>query len=404
MYNKAMDRPAVAAIVTLTVFAPAWGCSWPADPTASSDATARTSSETATAPSVAVPSAAASETAVTNLAAGSSSPSAPSVSTAPAGSARPAGGDTPNSPFSSCVVGTWNLEHLSPASSRGFPENTKGGPKFVPRTRRDLEYIAGVIRRLRFCLVVLQEVAAEDTPDGPVSPQLAELAVAIGGDWQHRVAQSGGKQRVAILFDARRVALSAVCETRFPGRKVNGKNLFDRQGLYAHATFLQDGRPRNDLVVLGVHLASGQGNTKNHDQAMHAYAQLLRTERGRSKCIPKNEHDILIAGDFNASRFDRKRERFWNEMESSGWEVLADSADRYPATRLSGVPLKLQTSAIDYVIVTNSDGGLAGEEIRARNATVHSELLDGTNPEDFRRRASDHLPVTVQITVGPDRD
>jgi endonuclease/exonuclease/phosphatase family metal-dependent hydrolase len=301
------------------------------------------------------------------------------------------------------VVGTWNLEYLGPGSSRGAPENSHGGPTYPARTLNDLKFIGHAIQRINFCLVVLQEVGVKDTPDGPTAAELDKLVRVLGEGWQYRVSKSGRNRHIAILFDTARVALNAVCETDFAYRQLDGNNVFDCQGFYGHATFLRDGERQNDLVVFGVHLVPGQHKTKNHDHAMKAYVREIQERRGKSECIPDGEFDVLIAGDFNASRFDHAQEHFWDDMESQGWDVLADSADEYQATRLAGVPLKPR-SVLDYIIVSRGQGGLGGDEVRATTATVWSDLLGGMTPEDFRRQASDHLPVTVKIAVVADRD
>ena len=46
---------------------------------------------------------------------------------------------------------------------------------------------------------------------------------------------------------------------------------------------------------------------------------------------------------------------------------------------------------------------LAGEEVTAAQAFVREGLIDG-NAERFRRRASDHLPVTIGVKVMADTD
>jgi endonuclease/exonuclease/phosphatase family metal-dependent hydrolase len=151
---------------------------------------------------------------------------------------------------------------------------------------------------------------------------------------------------------------------------------------------------------VGVHLASGQQKNKNHDQAMKMIVQELAAAKAKGWCIPPDENDIVIAGDFNASRFDDSEEKFWGEMEQHGWDVLAD-APNYPATRLAGVPLKPK-SQIDYVIVTKGNGGLGGEECVQTVAKVHSELA--VEPDTFREHGSDHLPVTIRVKVMDDTD
>jgi hypothetical protein len=90
---------------------------------------------------------------------------------------------------------------------------------------------------------------------------------------------------------------------------------------------------------------------------------------------------------------------------SGDWDVLADPS--YPATRLAGVPLG-PGDPIDYILASRLRGsrhGLSGEEITASQATVHHELVAAQGGADnFRRDLSDHLPVTVDVRVGPDND
>ena len=303
-------------------------------------------------------------------------------------------------------VGCWNLEHCNPGSTRGFPENTRGGPTFEPRTLSDFESIAGMIEAIDAKLLLLSEIGGEDDVDDDggavaLAPCLDELVSVLGSaNYDYAIGSAGGKQRLAIFYDRRCVRLNTVCETDFPLVKVQGKALFDRQPLIAHVTLLHEGREMNDLVVVAVHLASGQHLTENHDRAMELVQSWLDSERPTGTCFPENEFDVFIAGDFNANRFDDREEECWDQMEADGWDVLADVGDDYPATRLSGVPLESRDSKIDYIIVS---AAMKGDEVSATTATVHTELI-GASAEAFRRRASDHLPVTVPVSVVPDSD
>ncbi len=53
--------------------------------------------------------------------------------------------------------------------------------------------------------------------------------------------------------------------------------------------------------------------------------------------------------------------------------------------------------------MTQGNLGLAGEEVTAAQAFVRDGLIDG-KAERFRRRASDHLPVTGGVKVMEDTD
>lgn len=304
------------------------------------------------------------------------------------------------------VVGTWNLEHFHDGASRGFPENTRGGPNYPARTQADYEAIAGMIETMDAKILVLEEVFAEEViVDGEIDLHSPEIEVLIGilgeNDYDYVIGSTGYTQHIAILYDTRAARLNEAGETNIRSLEVQGKQIFDRQPLFGHFTFLHNGQAMNDLVVIGVHLASNQRLYLNHDRAMDELLDEIEIAREDEWCIPANENDILITGDFNATRFDNYREDFWDEMEESGWNVLADSEEEYAPTRLAGVPLEPR-SVIDYVIVTQGQGGLWGEELTANTATVHSALV--TDPETFRQQASDHIPVTVAIRVLADTD
>jgi endonuclease/exonuclease/phosphatase family metal-dependent hydrolase len=298
------------------------------------------------------------------------------------------------------IVGAWNLEHFKDGDKgRGFPETT-----IRPRTTADYKFAAAVIKELDAKILVLEEingktVRLDDGDEDERSPELEKLIGFLSADWDYVIASSGGTQRIAILYNTKFAQLNAACETSFPNIKVQKKGLFDRQPLYAHFTFLENGQERNDLVVVGVHLASGQMNNKNHDQAMTKLVKELELARAQEFCIPNNEFDVLIAGDFNANRFDDIPEVFWDKMEANGWDVLGDDKATYSPTRFSGKPLQLRESRIDYIIVSQ---GLANNEVTATIAKIHTELAP--NPDQFRLRGSDHLPITVEIAVGPDQD
>jgi len=306
------------------------------------------------------------------------------------------------------VVGSWNLEHFHNGATRGFPENTRGGPSYPGRTQNDYESIAAIIEAIEVRILVLEEVYAREVEvDGEtdIRSQEVERLIDILGpsNYDYVIGESGRSQHIAILYDIRFVRLNTVCECDLPNTQVGGKRLFDRQPLIAHFTFLDGGEARNDLAIVGVHLASGQSRTTNHDRAMELLVDELRQARTDGDCIPSDENDILITGDFNANRFDNRREQFWDRMESNGWDVLGDNDANYPATRLSEHPLGLHNSKLDYIIVTRNNRGLGGEEVLAQQATIHTDLI-GNDPVSFRRNASDHIPVTIQVRVMDDTD
>jgi endonuclease/exonuclease/phosphatase family metal-dependent hydrolase len=313
------------------------------------------------------------------------------------------------------VIGCWNLEHFHDGARRGFPETPS---KIPPRTESDYVAIAAMIERLELKIVVLSEINAAETRvvegegeeaeefEDIRSPELERLMNILGAEfYDYTVGESGEAQRIAVLYDKRSAELNATWEMDLPNIRIQKKSICDRQPLVAHFTLLDGGQKKNDVAVVGVHLASGQANNKNHDKAMELVQENIAMARLEGWCIPKDENDVLIMGDFNASRFDRYKEKFWDEMEQSDWDVLADD-DSYSPTRLSWPKdkpkLGLWVSRIDYVICTDGNGGLQGEEVGQPTADVHAELVE--DADEFRSKASDHLPVTVRVKVMEDTD
>ncbi|WP_193171270.1 endonuclease/exonuclease/phosphatase family protein [Nisaea nitritireducens] len=304
-------------------------------------------------------------------------------------------------------VASWNLEHFGFGKSRGFPENTDGGPSYEARTPAQRNAIADAIQnKIQARLLILNEI--NGVRNKRTSKELDELTKRLGTEWKYFIGLKGGRggsQRVALLWNTRYVKPLALKEIYIKESKVGGADIFNRDPLAGRFVFLKNGNRMNDLVVVGLHLASGQRKTKNHDAAMKRLRGELRALRGRDRLLPKDEDDIILAGDLNANAFDQYRERFFKDFNRGNWRVLAKKG-AYSATRLAGVPLNYG-SPIDYIIATTKSGhgnGLVGEELPYKQAKVWRSLIPDGNFDKFRRIYSDHLPVSVCVRVVADND
>ena len=207
-----------------------------------------------------------------------------------------------------------------------------------------------------------------------------------------------------MVYDSSTVRKDTCVEFDIPEQQVQKKDIFERDPLACRFVFLNGkGEVQNDLIVVGVHLASGQALVANHNTAM----KVLRTRLAQAfsdGTFPAGEKDVVIGGDFNASRYDNDVEDFWDGFDSGGFRFLTLSSSdeqEYPGTRLAGVPL-FPRSRIDYVLGSSAAGGLS-EKLVQNIAHVHTELIGG-GFDDFRAHVSDHIPVTIRIRVGPDQD
>lgn len=303
----------------------------------------------------------------------------------------------------SYVIGSWNLEHFKDGAGRGFPENGFGGPSYGSRAEADFRNIARIITSdLSAKILILNEI--NGISGERRSTELDRLVGLLGDTWKYELTLSGGAQRVAILFDSASVRREACQEFVVAQERVNGSDIFARDPLACRFTFLEaGGQAKNDMLVVGLHLASGQDKVSNHNRAMEVLITRLRTALSDGT-FPAGETDIFIGGDLNASRYDNRVENFWDSLDSAQLRFLTlspeDGSD-YPGTRLAGVPL-FPRSQIDYLIASNLAGGL-GADLVQLGGHVHAELVtDGF--DDFRERVSDHLPVTVRVRLVHDDD
>lgn len=313
----------------------------------------------------------------------------------------PCPGGTPVTPagIPTVTIGTWNIEHFKEGTPRGFPELPG---RFPARADADYQTLADIILGMDAKILVLNEVNGKDSPTR--SPELERLLAKVGPTYDYVLGTTGNTQRIAIIFDTACIHLDSTREAALPegGLDDEDEKLFARQPLLARFTIFQEGVEMSDLVVVGLHLASDQRKTANHRLAMQRVEAWIAA--GADGFIPAGECDILIAGDLNASRFDTHDEGFFESMEAGPWDVLADTT-AYPPTRLTSKFVLLQETRIDYIIISRGPGCLSGNDIPLGDASVHTGLVERMGGGmEFRRRASDHLPVTVGLRVRADDD
>jgi len=255
-----------------------------------------------------------------------------------------AGDAAPSAPAAAttCMIGAWNLEWFHNGKMRGFPETPDA---FPPRTPQQIQVIADAIGQLNVAFLSLTEingrlVTANEGDTATRSEEMDALVQALGGaPWEYAMGASGQSQHIAFLYDGARVRVNSVTEFVVPFLSIEGSDIFARDPLVAHITLLSNGQARNDFVIVGLHLASGQDKEQNHDAAMTTLLARLAQAQASGQLGGTAEHDVILLGDLNASMFRLPVEQFFVDMDlpEGDWDVLA--SDDYPATRLSGNPL-----------------------------------------------------------------
>jgi len=319
------------------------------------------------------------------------------------------------------TVTTWNIEHLG-SPGRGFgggfggfgrgsiPPNNRPLPR---RTEADLKKVATFIGgNLKSDLLALQEIGITGRSRGrsrsaPLDKIVSELE-GDGGDWSYflpTVKQTPskadeGNEFLGFLWNRKRVRLLTVFEMPFENQELAGKSLFDRMPLVGYFEAIKaDGSPRNDFVLVNLHMASGQDHDENHLIAM----ALIEFELSRALAKHAvSESDVIILGDFNDNPTLRT---------TTGRPQYSDALYRHMAFKgyidLATVDLKTtrmnskRSSLIDHILVNKS----AQADVLQQRATIFKP--GGGNPDLYaawRLIYSDHFPLSFDMKVVRDTD
>lgn len=301
------------------------------------------------------------------------------------------------------VVVTWNIEHLSSAG-RGFGGGYGGG-NLPARTDEQLAQIGRFLRdELRADIVAVQEAGVGYVgPEGSRSRELDSITMAMGPGWRYALPEVGSvdpeKLELAFIWNADRVRALRIAPMRVPDIVLAGKELFDRKPLlgYFEVVGRQGQSPRNDFLLVNVHLASGQDNDENHLIALTILEYQLTSEL---RALGITESDRILLGDFNdnpdartAAGAPRYTQAAWDHLAFKGYTRL-----RNATVTFSRMDDNL-SSLIDHIVVNSSAARHLAGGLR--------QWLPPGGPASFaawRRNFSDHFPLFIEIIVGADDD
>jgi hypothetical protein len=297
----------------------------------------------------------------------------------------------------SIAVGVWNMEALSTTATRGFPEQS-GIP---PRTADDLEKIAEYIEdELGVDALMVSEIEAdapESTASRPQSDQLNEICDHLGPNWKYFLGRTGDKMRLGFLFNTEKIRLKKLVNLTAGRFLVSGKDVLDRDPFIAWISVLDNGQPKNDLLLVGVHLKSQQRPFRNNRMA--AVAKLIgditdkRVREALTLPSASEEPEILILGDCNDSSFKSTGFKYmFDYLDGVGFAHITPDSGDYPHTRING-------SRIDHAF---------GSQRFIQDSMVHGSFEVHTVPQPerfaYRRTFSDHFPVTLKVRIESDTD
>jgi len=294
-------------------------------------------------------------------------------------------------------VTTWNIEHLG-SSGRGFGGGFGGG-SLPLRTEDQLHAIGDFISdTLEADVIAVQEIAKTGPND--TSLELDIIVEQMGPSWDYYLAEEPDDSEMVngFIWNSDIVSVIQPLTMEMPNIELAGKELFDRMPVVLYFETREEGQiNRNDIVLVNVHLASGQTNDENHAIAM------IAIEHGLNRFLDENEiteSDRVILGDFNDNPHrltDAGNPMYistlYDHMERKGYTNIVPASVGF--TRMDN---NLR-SLIDHILVNRS----------AANDII-SEEADKYLPGDsdtfgiWRSTFSDHFPLSFELEIKADTD
>jgi len=291
-----------------------------------------------------------------------------------------------------------------------IPDAYKGSDRFLDIVSWNLRYfhdqdynrverIVNIMDALNADVFVLQEIL-----DGSLQAVADGLSDAGAGYYQVAYGQTGGNQRVAVMYDLDWVRAKDDIHEIFNDKDYlspDGKKAFPRRPLWGFFTCLtyDPQEAPFDFQLLGLHLKSQRGGGGAQRQKS---AELLRDWLTEKAVL--TDADVIMAGDWNeppdSSTWDPIK-----ELETQGEVAFAGVNDASDFSHLMYRNKKNLGSRLDLAAI--SVAALA--EMRDAPATVRWTTLDKlleANPKakqlkayikEVRDKISDHMPVVTRF-------
>ena len=283
-------------------------------------------------------------------------------------------------------IGAWNIEDLGHGNSKDF------------------DVVASVIER-HFDVIAIVEVMQRSG----THPGYDKLLDRLGSHWNGLITKtprpnirsgsnSGNAEYYAIMFRKNRIAvcdgwerLGLVYHKDGDGSKEEGNGIFDREPAFACLQAKRGGAKSGfDFVLAAYH--ARWGKNYGDERRRNAVKTLPEVFEAMGNARP-GERDLIIAGDFNLSPKDMKKE-FGNCPKMFHMGQLLDCGEPASEHKVSGSTLNgsgERVNIYDYILVHDAEE--TSEMVRL------PEILDVrgivADHRTFVDSVSDHLPVVA---------
>lgn len=267
------------------------------------------------------------------------------------------------------VVGSFNIEWF--------------GHSNHPRTDDQIDRLADYIRSLEVDVLACQEIHPTGDRSNNDRHDWRDLLDALGEDFGAWYGNTGGSQRLALIWNKSRVTVSDIGELRgFEREPVDGTNnvkTFPRIPLTA---YVESKRANGvDFRIVTVHLYWSV------DQARFAEAKRLNDWVGEL-LAGDNDEDLVIIGDFNTKPMGAGETGTSVTIENL---IANDHLERVSAEHDEFTTPESE-ERYDHAFLTSA---LMNEFI-AGSWDVRREAVEAF-PFQFMRDMSNHVPVTIQL-------
>jgi endonuclease/exonuclease/phosphatase family metal-dependent hydrolase len=289
------------------------------------------------------------------------------------------------------LIATWNLKSFG-----GLTEKWNSTEEDSPK--RDLQSVLAIAEVIsRFDVIALQEVKG-------TLKALRHMLRALGSDYSFILTdvtkgQKGNDERLAFLFDARKVRLSGLAaelvvpQEQMTARDIEGDALEKQFARTPYAvSFWSGGRT---FILTTLHVLYGD-NAKQRIPELKGIAQWLA-----EWAIQMSEwkHNLIALGDFN---IDRKGDPLYNAFTSTGLTVPNDlhKVPRSIFDRPEDEKHKFYDQ-IAWFTGEHNVPALSLEYVQGCHFdfTAHALRSRSLTNQELQWRVSDHFPLWVEFSV-----